>query len=202
MNKEKFIKAIKPYLIPGAEEKREEIEIDNYTVYIKLDKNKLSISVLNNATNRNIDLSSNKYRSYIKPILNASEKEGNRKEGINHIFILKNTTEYTTEDIKNVKKRIYREDNNLTDNIDMNKLNLLIDNYDKIMNLINTTVDTTKNTTNKKIDLSTKNTKVTSIRLNKDLHRELKKKAEEEECNFGELINKVLYKYLNKKDYL
>lgn len=236
MNKEKFIKAIESYLMPGAEEKREEIEIDNYTLYITLNENKVSISVLNNATNRNIDLSSNKYKNYIKPILDISE--GYVKKDCFYIFNLKeNITEDTTiKEVENSDKIIDATKNatrNIEDEIiekasknnsykelsieevpkrkvgakdvdftieDKNKLNSLLENYDILMELIDnyTTKDTTKNTTSKKIDLSSKNTKVTSIRLNKDLHQELKKRAEEKEESIGELINRAILEYLNK----
>lgn len=163
-----------------------------------LDESKLNTTenTTTNNTNKNVDYELtydlNGYE-FTKRFISEMTMNSFIRAIQNETFVKKEVKEVPKEKITNdtTKKTILK-------NIDIDKLNSLVENYDKIMELLNTTNNTTTNTTYKKIDLSTKNTKVTSIRLNKDIHEKIKVRADEEDINIGELINKALYEYLNK----
>lgn len=92
-----------------------------------------------------------------------------------------NTTCSTTNEIK--KK---------DDNIDMDKLKLLLDNVENLLRLIpNTTSSTTD------ISLNTENTKVTSLRINEEIYNLVKSRAMRDNCTIGDIVNKSLMDYLN-----
>ena len=99
-----------------------------------------------------------------------------------------NTTSSTT--IKSVEV----QNKNMPNNIDMDKLNLLLDNIDSILELVKY-----KNTTSS-ITLNSKETKVTSLRINAELYDKVKERATRDQQSISDIVNRALIDYL--KNYI
>ncbi|MGL4449863.1 MAG: DUF4250 family protein [Sarcina sp.] len=76
-----------------------------------------------------------------------------------------------------------------TDNIDMEKLSILIDNFDLIMQKLAIK--------NNNITCSTTNTKVTSLRINEEIYHLVKERASKEKSSISDIVNRALLDYLN-----
>lgn len=100
-----------------------------------------------------------------------------------------------TSNITNKSKAItkVKNESNITCNsdLDMNKLNLLLANIDKILKLIPT--DTTSNITH----LKSGNNEVRSLRIDTGLYEAIKNRASRDNINISAIVNKALEDYLN-----
>ena len=96
-----------------------------------------------------------------------------------------NTTSRTTV------KAVEVHNDNMPKNIDMNKLNLLLDNIDSILEFVKC-----KNTTSS-ITLNSKETKVTSLRINAELYDKVKERATRGQQSISDIVNRALVDYLN-----
>lgn len=100
-----------------------------------------------------------------------------------------------TSNITNKTKIItkVKDESNITYNsdLDMNKLNLLLANIDKILKLIPT--DTTSNITH----LKSGSNEVRSLRIDTGLYEAIKNRAFRDNINISAIVNKALEDYLN-----
>ena len=100
-----------------------------------------------------------------------------------------------TSNITNKSKAIteVKNESNITCNIDldMDKLNLLLANIDKILKLIPT--DTTSNITH----LKSGSNEVRSLRIDTGLYEAIKNRASRDNINISAIVNKALEDYLN-----
>lgn len=120
---------------------------------------------------------------------------------INNVYRLEsNITCNNTSNITDTPKMIDTECNitrnntsNITQNIDldMDKLNLLLANLDKILKLIPT--DITRNIT----PLKSGNNEVRSLRIDSGLYEAIKDRASRDNVNISAVVNKALEDYLN-----
>lgn len=103
--------------------------------------------------------------------------------------------ESITSNITNKSKAItkVKNESNITCNsdLDMDKLNLLLANIDKILKLIPT--DTTSNITH----LKSGNNEVRSLRIDTGLYEAIKNRASRDNINISAIVNKALEDYLN-----
>lgn len=112
---------------------------------------------------------------------------------INNQFVLSNTTCSITEKEVNKVDITCNTTAEIIDNdIDLSKLKLLLDNVDKLLGLI---PNTTSSITN--INIDTEETKVTSLRINKDIYELIKERAIRDNCSISNIVNKSLLDYLN-----
>ena len=103
--------------------------------------------------------------------------------------------ESITSNITNKSKAItkVKNESNITCNsdLDMEKLNLLLANIDKILKLIPT--DTTSNITH----LKSGSNEVRSLRIDTGLYEAIKNRASRDNINISAIVNKALEDYLN-----
>lgn len=91
-----------------------------------------------------------------------------------------------------VMNRFKNESNNTRNSdLDMDKLNLLLDNVDKLLKLIPT--DVTNNITN----LKSGSNEVRSLRIDTGLYEAIKDRASRDNINISAIVNKALEDYLN-----
>ena len=102
-----------------------------------------------------------------------------------------NTTVATAEEVA-----ISKEDNasniTLPADIDFNKLNLLLNNIDKILKLVGEKEDATSN-----ITIENTETVVTSLRINKEIYGLVKERSSKSNTSISTIVNKALLDYLN-----
>lgn len=102
-----------------------------------------------------------------------------------------NTTVATAEEVA-----ISKEDNasniTLPADIDFNKLNLLLNNIDKILKLVGEKEDATSN-----ITIENTETVVTSLRINKEIYGLVKERSSKRNTSISTIVNKALLDYLN-----
>ena len=100
-------------------------------------------------------------------------------------------TSNITEKPKVINK--VKNESNITRNsdLDMDKLNLLLANIDKILKLIPT--DTTSNITH----LKSGSNEVRSLRIDTGLYEAIKNRASRDNINISAIVNKALEDYLN-----
>ena len=100
-------------------------------------------------------------------------------------------TSNITEKPKVINK--VKNESNITRNsdLDMDKLNLLLANIDKILKLIPT--DTTSNITH----LKSGSNEVRSLRIDTGLYEAIKDRASRDKINISAIVNKALEDYLN-----
>lgn len=91
------------------------------------------------------------------------------------------------------KPKQVKKESNITSNtnLDMDKLNLLLENLDKILKLIPT--DITRNITSKRSG----NNEVRSLRIDTGLYEAIKDRASRDNINISAIVNKALEDYLN-----
>lgn len=93
-----------------------------------------------------------------------------------------------------IKSNIENKELLVNNSIDLDKLNLLLSNLDSLLKLVDRN-NTTNSTT--EIDLSSSNTKVTSLRINKGIYSKVKQRAEIENITISNIVNRALIDYLN-----
>lgn len=123
-------------------------------------------------------------------------------------YVKHNTTNNTTEVLQKVEAT--KEDNTsnitevsapkedttnkiiLLDDIEKDKLNVLLNNLDSLLELINK-----KNTTNNITGLRSGDNRTTSLRIDTGLFEKVKQKAKDNNISVGEILNRALEDYLN-----
>lgn len=100
----------------------------------------------------------------------------------------------TTKEIKEVLSKENDVTSNITSNIDVDKLNLLLNNLEKILKLI------PSDDCNNKNELRSGVNDVKSFRIDSNLYSLIKKRAIRDNINISDIINKALEDYL--KNYL
>lgn len=93
-----------------------------------------------------------------------------------------------------VTRNIDSTNNGLPDQIDLNKLNLLLTNLDKILKLIPT--DTT-NITSNITSLRSGTNDVRSLRIDTGIYEAIKQRAARDNINISSIVTKALEDYLN-----
>lgn len=104
-----------------------------------------------------------------------------------------------TEKIENndntlIRSNVENKKITINDSIDLDKLNLLLSNLDSLLKLVDRN-NTTNSTT--EINLDSRNTKVTSLRINKEIYTKIKQRAEIENITISNIVNRALIDYLN-----
>ena len=102
-----------------------------------------------------------------------------------------NTTVATAEEVA-ISKEGNASNTTLLADIDLNKLNLLINNLDKILKLVDAKADTTGN-----ITIENTETVVTSLRINKEIYALVKQTSVKSNTSISTIVNKALLDYLN-----
>lgn len=77
------------------------------------------------------------------------------------------------------------------ENVDIDKLNLLLNNIDSLLELVNKK-DNTSN-----ITIESKETRVTSLRINEEVYKLIKDRAIKENTSISDIVNRALIDYLN-----
>lgn len=75
--------------------------------------------------------------------------------------------------------------------VDIDKLNLLLNNLDSLLQLV------AKKDNTDSITLTSKETKVTSLRINAELYDMIKERATKENTSISDIVNRALLDYLN-----
>ena len=108
-------------------------------------------------------------------------------------YIKDNTTTSNTEILQEIA--VAKEDTtrNITEfnNVDLEKLNLLLNNLDSLLDL----VSKKNNTSN--ITIDSKETRVTSLRINEEVYNMIKDRAARDNTSISDIVNRVLMDYLN-----
>lgn len=102
-----------------------------------------------------------------------------------------NTTVVTAEEVA-ISKDNNTSNTTLPADIDFNKLNLLLNNIDKILKLVGEKEDTTSN-----ITVENTETVVTSLRINKEIYGLVKERSSKSNTSISTIVNKALLDYLN-----
>lgn len=104
-------------------------------------------------------------------------------------YIKHNITEIQQEVLQEVA--VTKEDNTGLNNIDIDKLNLLLNNLDSLLSLV------TKKDTTSSITIDSKETRVTSLRINQQVYDMIKERATKENTSISDIVNRSLLDYLN-----
>ena len=105
-----------------------------------------------------------------------------------------NITEVQSSNLQ-VEKQKDRGIIKVKNNIDMDKLNLLLDNLDSLLELVNI-----RNNINNTCNITSNETVVTSLRINKEVYEMVKQRARENNIKIADIINRALMDYL--KNYI
>lgn len=96
---------------------------------------------------------------------------------------------------RNITRNTNSTNENLPATIDTDKLNLLLSNLDKILNLIVPT--DTSNITRNITSIRSGNNEVRSLRIDTGLYDAIKQRAARDNINISSIVNKALEDYLN-----
>ena len=131
------------------------------------------------------DIENNDFKVNDRVITKRLNRKGYKK--IDNQFVADTTCSIT----KNKPKEIIKKENQiLPKEIDLDKLKILLDNIDQLIELVQK-----KNNTSS-ITIKNKETTVTSLRINKELYEAIKRKATEQNINISEIVNRSLKDYL------
>lgn len=108
-------------------------------------------------------------------------------------YIKDNTTNNTTEVLQEVSAPKQDTQNKviLLNDIETDKLNLLLNNLDSLLELVNKK----HNTSN--ITIDSDKTRVTSLRINEQIYNMIKDRAIKENTSISDIVNRSLLDYLN-----
>ena len=151
----------------------------------------------------NIELSKNKalsvnkwceFNNIKKSTLKSRMSRGNYSYNTDlRQYIKHNTTSNTTEVLQEVPAP--KEDNSnkviLLNDIETEKLNLLLNNIDSLLELVEK-----KNNTSS-ITINSDKTRVTSLRINEELYDMVKEKSAKSNMSISDIVNRALIDYLN-----
>lgn len=135
------------------------------------------------------DVENNDFKVNDRVIAKRLNRKGYKK--IDNQFVNDTTCSIT----KNKPKEIIKKENQiLPKEIDLDKLKILLDNIDPLIELIQ------KKNTISSITIKNKETTVTSLRINKELYEEIKRRSKAENISISEIVNRSLIDYL--KNYI
>jgi hypothetical protein len=151
----------------------------------------------------NIELSKNKSLSVNKWCESNNIKKSTLKSRMSRAnysynvdlrkYVKHNTTSNTTEVLQEVSAP--KEDNLnkviLLNDIETEKLNLLLNNIDSLLELVEK-----KNNTSS-ITINSDKTRVTSLRINEELYDMVKEKSAKSNMSISDIVNRALIDYLN-----
>lgn len=163
---------------------------------LKLDIEEL-VNIINIALEEDKELSVNKWCDKVgikqstlksklsrgKYIYNAKLRSYSKKDITSNITYVKPVIKQDKEEVNN---------SIAIDKVDIEKLNLLLNNLDDILNLVSNK-DITSN-----ITIDNKETTVKTLRVNTELYNKIRNKAVKENKTIGSILNKALLDYLNK----
>lgn len=109
----------------------------------------------------------------------------------NKVDVVKEEDIKEVNNYKNNTSNITKENNS---NIDMDKLNILLNNLDELIKLIPSNI-TRNNTSN--ITINSNKNNVHSLRINDEIYKHIKARAKKENISISSIINKALLDYLN-----
>lgn len=127
-------------------------------------------------------------RQYVKHNITSNNIEVQQEVA----FTKDNNTSNTTNDIIEISATKDDTTHNITElkNIDMDKLNILLNNIDGLLKLVEV-----KNNTSS-ITIDSEKTKVTSLRINEELYNMVKDRAIQENRSISDIVNRALLDYL------
>lgn len=163
---------------------------------LKMDIEELVI-IINKALEEDKELSVNKWCNKVGVKKSTLKSKLSRGKYIYNSESRSYSKKYITSNItdKNLVKEPNRVNNKniiSIDKINIDKLNLLLDNLDDILNLIKTK-DITSN-----IIIRSKETTVKTLRINKEIYEKVRKFAKDKDITIGSVLNEALIDYLNK----
>lgn len=79
--------------------------------------------------------------------------------------------------------------------VELNKIKYYIDNFELIKGLVEGYIP--KESNNKNIEITSKETTTTSLRINKEIYKLVKARSQRDGVGIGEIINRALIDYLN-----
>lgn len=179
----------------------------------KLDIKKL-VEFINTDLKKNKDLSVNKWCDKVGIKRGTFKSKMKRENYIYNInerqYIYKDITSNITQENKENKPDVVKVEeikatsnyNDITSNItkennsniDMDKLNILLNNLDELIKLIPSNI-TRNNTSN--ITINSNKNNVHSLRINDEIYDHIKARAKKENISISSIINKALLDYLN-----
>lgn len=108
-------------------------------------------------------------------------------------YIKDNTTSNSSEILQKVVVTKKDITSNITglENLDIDKLNLLLTNLDVLLELVNKK----HNTSN--ITVNSNKTRVTSLRINEEVYNMIKDRAVRDNTSISDIVNRSLIEYLN-----
>ena len=159
------------------------------------------VKFINAELSKNKTLSVNKWcdlNNIKKSTLKSKMSRGNYSYNADlRQYVKDNTTNNTTEVLQEVREEVAvtKEDNtsNTTplNNINMDKLNLLLNNLDSLLDLVNKKHNTSS------IAINSDKTRVTSLRINEQLYELIKDRAVKESTSISDIVNRSLLDYIN-----
>ena len=115
-------------------------------------------------------------------------------ELVNNTHSITNKKENANQ-VQEQKKEVIKSDNTSSitplQNVDIDKLNLLLNNIDVLLELVKKKADTSS------ITIESKETRVTSLRINEEVYKLIKDRAAKENKSISDIVNRALIDYLN-----
>lgn len=112
---------------------------------------------------------------------------------VDGVFTKDNTSNITKVESNNLRVQKPKNEGvvKVKNDIDMDKLNLLLDNLDSLLELVNI-----RNNINNTCNITSNETVVTSLRINKEVYQMVKQRAKDNNIKVGEIVNRALMDYL------
>ncbi len=163
---------------------------------LKLDIEEL-VNIINRALEEDKELSVNKWCDKVGVNKSTLKSKLSRGKYIYNSKLRSYSKKDITSNITSVESVIKQDKEEVNNSIsinkvDMNKLNILLNNLDDILNLVSNK-DITSN-----ITIKSKETTVKTLRINTELYNKVRNKALKENKTIGSILNKALLDYLNK----
>lgn len=116
---------------------------------------------------------------------------------VDGVFTKDNTSNITKVESNNLRVQKPKNEGvvKVKNDIDMDKLNLLLDNLDSLLELVNI-----RNNINNTCNITSNETVVTSLRINKEVYQMVKQRARENNIKVMDIVNRALMDYL--KNYI
>ena len=163
---------------------------------LKLDIEEL-VNIINRALEEDKELSVNKWCDKVGVNKSTLKSKLSRGKYIYNSNLRSYSKKGITSNItySNPERKQDKEEvNNIVEvnKIDIDKLNILLNNLDDILELVKN-----KNITSN-ITIDNKETTVKTLRVNKELYNKIRDKAAKEKITIGSILNNALLDYLNK----
>lgn len=116
---------------------------------------------------------------------------------VDGVFTKDNTSNITKVESNNLRVQKPKNEGvvKVKNDIDMDKLNLLLDNLDSLLELVNI-----RNNINNTSSITSTETVVTSLRVNKEIYEMVKDRARKNNIKVMDIVNRALMDYL--KNYI